>query len=113
MITNLLDISKADEGKLAPAVVAIDAVAFVRDVVEELSARAEASNVTIESEISVDEIHADRDLIARILANLVDNAIRHAPEGSRVRVTIAPTNTWRGALLEPRCRTPRRFLRWL
>jgi len=30
--------------------------------------------VTIESEISVDTIHADRDLITRMLTNLIDNS---------------------------------------
>jgi two-component system, sensor histidine kinase and response regulator len=91
MITNLLDISKADEGRLAPAFVAIDALGLVHDVLEELRARADAANVHLDSDVEVGGFQADRDLIARVLANLVDNAIRHAPEGGRVRVTIAPT----------------------
>ena len=32
-------------------------------------------------------MHADPDLIRRVLENLVDNALRHAPEESSIRVT--------------------------
>jgi signal transduction histidine kinase len=34
-------------------------------------------------------LHGDPDLIRRVLENLVDNAIRHAPEGSAVRIAAA------------------------
>ena len=36
-------------------------------------------------------LHADPELITRVIANLVDNAIRHAPEGSEIRVALAPS----------------------
>lgn len=93
MITNLLDISKADEGQLAPAVQTIDAASFVSGVVEEMHARAEAMQVRVTTAVTASELRADPDLMTRVLANLVDNAIRHAPEGSEVHVSLAPTDT--------------------
>jgi len=89
MITNLLDISKADEGKLAPVVRAIDADALVRAVLDELDQRASAAGVRIEVAVAAPQLHADPDLIGRVLANLIDNAIHHAPEGTSVRVEVA------------------------
>lgn len=86
MITNLLDISKADEGRLAPALVEIDLAALGAEVVNALRARAEAAGVTLEAEMAAASVRADRDLLRRVLENLVDNAIRHAPEGSAVRL---------------------------
>jgi signal transduction histidine kinase len=90
MITNLLDISKADEGRLAPTLASLDASALVRDVVGDLGTAATRAGVKLTSNVAAIELRADRDLIGRVLANLVDNAIRHAPEGSEVQVSIAP-----------------------
>jgi signal transduction histidine kinase len=84
MITNLLDISKADEGRLAPSVKTIEIDKLVQGVLDELGARAARSNVKIRSELATHELRGDPDLIARVLTNLVDNAIRHAPEDSEV-----------------------------
>jgi len=89
MITNLLDISKADEGRLSPARAEIDLTVLGREVVETLRARAEGAGVTLVTEMAADSLHADQDLIRRVLENLVDNAIRHAPEGSTVRLAAA------------------------
>jgi signal transduction histidine kinase len=49
-------------------------------------------HVRVESQITASEVRADPDLMSRVLANLLDNAIRHAPEGSEVQVAIAPTD---------------------
>jgi signal transduction histidine kinase len=89
MITNLLDISKADEGQLAPAVGAIDAGVLVQGVLDELTARAVAVGVRIDADVSAKRLHGDPDLLGRVLANLLDNAIRHAPEGTEIRVSVA------------------------
>jgi signal transduction histidine kinase len=89
MITNLLDISKADEGKLSPVRVEIDLVALGEEVIEALRVRAEGAGVTLVAEMTVPNVRADQDLVRRLLENLVDNAIRHAPEGSAVRLEAA------------------------
>jgi len=86
MITNLLDLSRADEGRLAPTLAEIDVAALVGGVLQEASGKAAQSSVTFATEISARSIRADRDLMSRVLANLIDNAIRHAPEDSQIRV---------------------------
>jgi two-component system sensor histidine kinase/response regulator len=92
MITNLLDISKADEGRLAPARAEIDLAGLGVEVAEALRARAEGAGVTLVSEMTAGGVRADRDLLRRVLENLVDNAIRHAPEGSTVRLLATLAN---------------------
>lgn len=89
MITNLLDLSKADEGKLAPRRSSIALPALVADVFAELGEDARSRDVSLESVIEADRSHADEDLLRRMLANLVENAVRHAPSGSAVKVTSA------------------------
>jgi two-component system, sensor histidine kinase and response regulator len=86
MITNLLDISKADEGRLSPTKQEIDLVALAGEVIENLRVRAEAAGVTLGGNISAPSAVGDEDLVRRVLENLVDNAIRHAPEGTAVRL---------------------------
>ena len=87
MITTLLDIAKADEGRLIPARQPVDLAALIASVLGDLDVRASAAEVTLASVIDAPEMSADPDLLRRVLENLVENAIRHAPEGSEVRVT--------------------------
>jgi signal transduction histidine kinase len=86
MLTNLLDIGKADEGQLAPLRRTIDAGELVRAATEELQPRAIAAELELVIQIEATQLYVDRDLIHRVLANLIDNAIRHAPSGSAIRV---------------------------
>lgn len=91
MITNLLDIARAEAGQLAPIIQAVDAVALVNRVRDELSPRACEAGIEIDTDVVVPVFHADAELISRVLANLIENAIRHAPRGSQVRVAVAPS----------------------
>lgn len=88
MITNLLDIGKADEGQLAPARRSTDPHRLVGGVLDELNASAATVGLRLVPEIRAAALHVDPDLMHRVLANLVENAIRHSPEGSEVRVIV-------------------------
>ena len=87
MITTLLDIAKADEGRLAPSRQRIELVPLVASVVDELEVRAQDAGIRLTQHVEAPELHADPDLVRRVLENLIENAIRHAPEGSEIRVT--------------------------
>jgi signal transduction histidine kinase len=87
MLTNLLDLGKADEGQLAPQRREIDAVELISTVTEELHAAAAAAEIELVVLAEATQLYADRDLMHRVLANLIDNAIRHAPSGSAIRVS--------------------------
>jgi two-component system sensor histidine kinase/response regulator len=88
MILNLLDLSRADEGRLAPAREPLDPRALVDKVLDELRPRASESRITLRAEVTATQFSADADLATRVLANLVENAIRHTPEDSAVSVTV-------------------------
>lgn len=87
MIMNLLDVSKADEGKLVASVAEVDLTALTGEVATELAAAASARKVAVEHAVGAHVARADRDLLRRVLANLIENAIRHAPTGTAVSVT--------------------------
>lgn len=87
MILNLLDLSKADEGKLAPRLAPLDLAFVVRETCEELDVAARARKLTLETAIEATAIQADVDLLRRTLANVVENAIRHAPQNTAITVS--------------------------
>jgi two-component system sensor histidine kinase/response regulator len=92
MILNLLDLSRSDEGRLVPARTTIDLDAHLTVVFEEQRPAAAAANVELVADVAgVRELVADPSLLHRILANLVENAIRHAPEDSAIRVSARRT----------------------
>lgn len=86
MILNLLDLSKADEGKLEPKRSEVDLGEIVAAVLTELEVSAQQHKVTLWSDLHAARAHVDPDLLRRMLANLVENAIRHAPAQSKVLV---------------------------
>ena len=92
MITNLLDIGKADENQLAPVRERVDLAALVTEVVAELRPLAAAVEVSFLERVVGCEISLDRDLMFRVLANLVDNAIRHAPEHTAITISARPVS---------------------
>lgn len=87
MILNLLDVSKADEGQLAPKGSDLDLRALVDEVISELGVNAESRKVGLRAVLETDRVHADEDLFRRTLTNLVENAIRYAPAESAITVT--------------------------
>ena len=89
MITTLLDITKADEGQLAPAREQIDLRSLIADVIETMKVHAIAANVALFGDCAVPTLHADPNLLRRVLENLIENAIRYSHEGGEVRVTTA------------------------
>ena len=88
MVLNLLDLSKADEGKLSPRSTDVDLHALVAEILTELEVSARGQKVKLSSALGVDRLCADNDLLRRTLTNLVENAIRYAPPGTQVKVTI-------------------------
>jgi len=88
MISNLLDIAKADEGKLEVRATDVDVGAVVGEVLLELGPLAAAQNVALVSAVEVPRVRADVDLLRRLLANLVENGTRHCPRGGSVSVEV-------------------------
>ncbi|CAN5871409.1 hybrid sensor histidine kinase/response regulator [soil metagenome] len=94
MIMDLLDLSRSDEGRLTPVRTSIDLQALVAEVFEEHRIGATDIGVSLVAEAAGEQkLQADASLMQRILSNLVDNAIRHAPEGSRVSVAWQTVGT--------------------
>lgn len=87
LVMNLLDLSRADEGTLTARVEPMDVARLIDEVIADLVVQADMRKVGLvrESEANV-PFAADADLLRRVVANLVDNALRHTPAGGAIRI---------------------------
>lgn len=87
MIMNLLDISRSEDGELVPRPSTFDLGELLQEVRASMSHAAEQRRTTIVVEpVRRTKVHADRDLLMRVLANIVDNSIKYSPSGSEIRI---------------------------
>ena len=88
----LLRIARVESGAFRSAFTTVDLKPIVRDVCELYQAAAEERNVTLEAAAATSvEVYGDRELLAQVLTNLVDNAVKYTPTGGRVRIELERT----------------------
>jgi two-component system sensor histidine kinase KdpD len=87
LVTDLLDVSRVEAGVLAAAPQPIDLADVVLAALEELSLGPDVVDLALDPEIPA--AWADPVLLQRVLVNVLANAERHAPVGTRVSVTTA------------------------
>ena len=83
-ILNLLDISKSEEGALVIHPAELNLGKLYTELLEEFRLRAESAKVRLDAKIGLERVHADPDLILRVLENLLENALRFTPQGGTV-----------------------------
>ncbi len=89
LIEDLLDLAAVEQGeaRLKPAPVrARDAVAQAEAVIRP-AAGSRRQTLSLDLPADLPEVVADRDRLAQVLINLLDNAVKFTPEGGRVAVT--------------------------
>lgn len=91
LINDLLDLSRLDEDRLRPVMRAIDCSAVLRRAASRLTPAAAAKEVELVLESPRQPVTArtDASRVEQILTNLLGNAIRHTPPGTRVRLSLA------------------------
>lgn len=91
MITDLLDLSRVEAGKLVLSFDHIALQTVVSDVIEQLLPLAITKHLQIEIQ-SPDPtllVWADPDRLSQILTNLLDNAIKYTPDGGHISVELS------------------------
>ncbi|MGZ4549093.1 MAG: DUF4118 domain-containing protein, partial [Blastococcus sp.] len=93
LVTNLLDLSRVNAGALPvfATPVALDDV--VNRALDHVNAGPQGSRVRARVDVdipsAIPEAMADSGLLERVVANLVDNALRYSPDGQAVRVSAS------------------------
>lgn len=89
--TDLREAAAADEHALHLVATDLDATEVTRAAVTAAAPRYVAKGVDLELAGAAADLrlHADPERLQQVLANLLDNALRHTPAGGYVRVTVA------------------------
>jgi signal transduction histidine kinase len=96
LVTELLDLSRIDAGVLPLARAGYLVSELLDDVLAEVrvSAATTGRNVTLVATAPEDSwVYADRERVHQVLVNLLDNAVRHSPEGGQVWISARVTPT--------------------
>jgi two-component system sensor histidine kinase KdpD len=87
LVTNLLDVSRVQAGALAVRTAVVDVDDVVLGALDELGLG--PADVELALRASVPAVVADAVLLQRVLVNLLDNALRHSPDGTLVRISTS------------------------
>lgn len=90
LIHLLLDTTKISKGNVELKGQQLDINALIREVLDSLSMVTSKHPVQLELQ-PVTMIYADRDRIGQVLSNLISNAVKYSPEGSKIVVSTKDT----------------------
>lgn len=88
LITDMLDVSKIEQGRMEYEFKNIDPITVCNDVVERFSGRAKEKDIDLKLSANASGfINVDQDKFRQVITNLVSNSIKYTPRGD-VRVNV-------------------------
>jgi len=121
MILNILQIGKLEEQKMPLRLEPVVLHALVQENADEMMGLSARDGIRLENRVGTDlpAPCADRELVSRVIANLLSNAFKHTPSGGRVvvdartegdQITLTISDTGEGI---PEELQPRIFEKWV
>jgi two-component system, OmpR family, sensor histidine kinase KdpD len=86
LVTNVLDMTRIEAGALEVRPVAMPFDELVEEALASLGGTLSRDRVRVESAPDLPLLHVDHVLISQVLANILENAGRHSPSSSIIRV---------------------------
>ena len=88
LIDDLFELAQLDSGGLVLACEAASLSDLISDALESFTEQARSAGIELEGRAApgIDPVFMGPDKIGRVLNNLIENALRHTPEGGSVRV---------------------------
>lgn len=87
LISDLLDVSKMQSGKLQLSMSDFDIFDLLTEAVESMQPTISTHTLVIKKNIHL-VIHADKERLEQVLANLITNAVKYSPEANRVHIYV-------------------------
>ena len=92
LVTDLLDLSKMESGRMKPALAPVPAATLIRNALEPSRPRIEGAHLELRTDIAdLPVVMADAAQIERVFANIISNAVNATPPGGRISVTARKT----------------------
>ena len=95
LVTQLLELSRAEAGQLPLHRVPTDLSALIQQALARFEPRARAKELELETNLPAElpVVSCDPERIGQVLSNLLDNAIKFTPPGGRITVSAEATAT--------------------
>ncbi len=102
LINQLLDLSKLEAGAMKLHASRMNIVPLVKGIANsfESSAGMRGIALTVSAEEEEIEVYCDKDMVEKILSNLLSNAFKFTPEGGSVKVEITKPKSQTSKLIE-------------
>lgn len=93
LVEDLFLLARADSGQLALQAQDLDLAELIDEALEAVAPSAAERGVALSADVSASiPVWGDDTAIGRVLRNLLDNAVRHAPNGGTVSITTHVTD---------------------
>ncbi len=94
MVEDLRLLALADAGELTLNKSELDLAPLCLEALANFKPQTSAKKIILQSDLQTDEfsVYADKERIRQIINNLMQNAIRHTPEGGQIRLTLRKEN---------------------
>ncbi len=89
MVQHLIEVGRLEAGQMKPRLAPVDLRELALDLQNQLRGTHEGSRLIVEAPPSLPAVRADPDHVARVLFNLVANALAYSPPDSRVAISFA------------------------
>jgi two-component system sensor histidine kinase ResE len=95
LVRELLDLARMEAGHIVIERARVSVPSLIERVVRKFQGIAREQKVSLKWDVHPDlpEVYWDEDKVEQVLTNLVDNAIRHTPEGGEIRLKASPSNS--------------------
>ena len=95
LVEDLLELARMDAGQIDFHQDRVDLLALLSAVVERLSVKAAEASVNVINKVGqLPALIGDGDRLAQVFMNLIDNAIKHTPEGGKVSLWGEYVDGW-------------------
>ncbi|OGV95276.1 MAG: hypothetical protein A3K19_34015 [Lentisphaerae bacterium RIFOXYB12_FULL_65_16] len=88
MVNSLLDVSRLEQGQMPLKVTTSDMDVLIQNALNSLGSLTRQVSLVYQKQSPPVMVDCDADLITRVIANLVGNAIKFTPEGSKVAISM-------------------------
>lgn len=101
LVRDLLNLARMESGHISIERTKVDVPSLIKRVGRKFQGIAREQKVSLKWEIQPDlpEVYWDEDKVEQVLTNLVDNAIRHTPEGGEIWLKASPINGGKVSLM--------------